>query len=290
MKQRKTQILFIALIALAATSVSAFVTLSPTRTWSSPPTYIVDNRGLVGVNDGNGGATLTRNAVTSTAAWNGGGAGTVVNAVVGSVASFTLGDGVPMLNFRDPINACTGNCLAATFTGFFSGNTINDADIITNTSHAWTSQGEDPGGAGCNGEFYIEGVMVHEIGHGLGLGHTNVGGATMFPSVSACNNGPATTAADDNAGIVFLYGGGGGGGDSCAGSCGGQSPDGCWCDAACINFGDCCPDKRVECGGAGAAGSCVGSCGLQSAPGSCWCDDQCVNFGDCCANKQAICG
>ncbi len=32
-------------------------------------------------------------------------------------------------------------------------------------------------------------------------------------------------------------------------ACGSQSPDGCFCDAACANFGDCCPDKFELCGG-----------------------------------------
>jgi hypothetical protein len=32
-----------------------------------------------------------------------------------------------------------------------------------------------------------------------------VSGATMFPSVSACNNGPASTEADDENGINDLY-------------------------------------------------------------------------------------
>ncbi|HEX2163166.1 MAG TPA: matrixin family metalloprotease [Thermoanaerobaculia bacterium] len=213
---RRTLVLAAALMLLS-TAASAFVLLSPARTWDNPPNYIVDNRGLVGVNDGNGGEVATRNAIVSSSAWNGAGAGTVVNATVGSVSGFSLGDGVPMLNFQDPQGACGGNCLAATFTGFFSNRgdgtvRINDADIVTNTSHSWTSQGEDPGGSGCSSEFYVEGVMVHEVGHGLGLGHTNVSGATMFPSVSACNNSPASTAADDNNAIVALYGGGGGGG------------------------------------------------------------------------------
>jgi hypothetical protein len=219
MRLTKPLALAAALVLLATAAASAYVLLSPTRSWPSTPTYIVDNRGLTGVNDSDGGATATRNAITSTAAWNGAGSGTVINATVGSVSSFQLGDGVPMLNFRDPVGACSGNCLAATFTGYYGGGDIDDADIVTNTSHAWTSQGEDPGGSGCSGEFYIEGVQVHEIGHGLGLGHTNVSGATMYPSVSACNNGPATTEADDENGINALYGGGGGGGGGGGSSC-----------------------------------------------------------------------
>ena len=117
----------------------------------------------------------------------------MLTATVGSVAGWQLGDGQAMLNFTDPERVCTGSCLAATFTGFYTGSTINDADIVTNTRYAWTSLGEPDG---CSSEFYIEGVMVHEVGHLLGLGHTNVAGATMYPSVSSCNNNPASTEAD----------------------------------------------------------------------------------------------
>ncbi|MEZ4446673.1 MAG: hypothetical protein R3B72_46780 [Polyangiaceae bacterium] len=32
-------------------------------------------------------------------------------------------------------------------------------------------------------------------------------------------------------------------------SCGGQAPGGCWCDAACVDYGDCCSDYQGVCGG-----------------------------------------
>ncbi len=190
---------------LVAGSVSAYVLLSPRRTWDSDPNVIVDNRGQASIASTDMGRNATRNAIVSTAAWNGAGSGTVVNATVGSVSSWRLGDGIPMLNFRDPQGACSGNCLAATFTGYYTQRSngtyrIYDADIVTNTAHSWASLGES-----CSGEFYIEGVMVHEIGHGLGLGHTSVSGATMYPSVSSCNNGPASTETDDENGIDSLY-------------------------------------------------------------------------------------
>ena len=47
---------------------------------------------------------------------------------------------------------------------------------------------------------------MHEVGHGLGLGHTNVSGATMLPTVAFCDNGPATIEQDDADGINALYG------------------------------------------------------------------------------------
>lgn len=233
-------------LMLAAT-VSGYVLLNPRRTWSSTPTYIVDDRGQASITDNDGGLSNTIAAIESNDAWNGAGSGTVINATAGNVSGFTLGDGVPMLNFADPTGQCDGTCLAATFTGFYAQSgkgknrkyTITDADIVTNTAYDWTSTSEPDG---CNGEFFIEGVQVHEIGHALGLGHSNVNGATMFPSVASCNNGPATIAADDIAGIVDLYGGGGGG------SCDlGQNGDSCTAN------GQCCSGK---CKGRAGAQTC----------------------------------
>jgi hypothetical protein len=197
----------IVILALVAGSASAYVLLSPRRTWDSPPNLIVDNRGLSSVNDGDLGRTRVRNAITSSSAWNGAGTGTRINATVGSVSGFSLGDGRPMLNFTDPVGACTGSCLAATFTGFYQSrgngtNRITDADIVVNRAFNYTSAGETDG---CSSEIYIEGVMVHETGHLLGLAHSTVSGATMFPSVSYCNNNPATIETDDRNGINDLY-------------------------------------------------------------------------------------
>jgi Matrixin len=227
------------LALLVAGSISAYVLLSPRRTWDSPPNVIVDSRGQSSITDGSGGANRTASAITSSQAWNGAGQGQMLTASVGSVAGWQLGDGQPMLNFGDPENACKGTCLAATFTGFYGNRgdgtyRINDADIVTNASYNWTSEGEADG---CSSEFFIEGVMVHEVGHLLGLGHTDVSGATMYPSVSSCNNNPASTEADDEAAINDLYGGSGGGpactllprgascssnGQCCSGSCKGK--------------------------------------------------------------------
>lgn len=216
MNKKLIPLFVLALVLLMAGSGSAYVLLSPNRTWNCPPDYIVDNvaGGVPSILDADGGATRVVDAINSTAGWNGDGSGTVIKAHKGSVSGFALGDSVPMLKLSDPLSACTLSCLAATFTGYYSERAagsgswkIDDADIVTNsTGYNWTSQGEDPGGAGCSSEIYIEGVMVHEAGHGLGLGHTPVSGATMYASVSYCNNNPATTEADDASGLNFLYG------------------------------------------------------------------------------------
>ncbi|MDX1501591.1 MAG: matrixin family metalloprotease [Thermoanaerobaculia bacterium] len=231
-KIRSSRILLAAaVVSFLATSLFAYALLNPRRVWrETPVTYIVDDRGQASIDEPDHGLSATINAINSQDAWNGAGAGDVVNAVAGDISGFQLGDNIPMLNFTDPTGQCSGNCLAATFTGFYSRRGrnvfIDDADIVTNTAYDWTSESET---GGCSGEFFIEGVQVHEIGHGLGLGHTNVTGATMYPSVSSCNNGPATTEADDEAGICDLYGCGGGGCDL------GQKGDSCSADNQCCS-------------------------------------------------------
>lgn len=237
--KNKAHLIRISAIAAGLTvfgSVSAFVLLDPPRTWDSAPTYIVDNRGMASITDDDGGVSDTINAITSNQAWNGAGVGTVIGAQAGSVAGWQLGDGIPMLNFDDPEHACNGSCLAATFTGFFENRSdgtvrIFDADIVTNDRFAWTSESEPDG---CLSEFFIEGVQVHETGHALGLGHSNVAGSTMFPSVSSCDNGPSSISPDDADGLRALFTGGGG--EPPPPACDlGQRGDVCTSDAECCS-------------------------------------------------------
>src|SRR5688572_14639777 len=130
----------LAFLLLLLGTGSAYVTLSPARTWNCPPDYIVDNvaGGVPSILDADGGATKVVDAINSTAGWNGDNSGTVIRAHKGSAAGFALGDGTPMLKLSDPLSACVSPCLAATFTGYYSERTagsgswrIDDADMVT---------------------------------------------------------------------------------------------------------------------------------------------------------------
>jgi predicted Zn-dependent protease len=108
-----------------------------------------------------------------------------------------------MLNTNGGV--CSDTCLAATLTGYYVSQTgddrIYDADVYTNQAYQYYSSGE----SGCSGEFDINSIMTHEVGHVIGIGHSNVSGATMYPSISACNTAPRTLASDDIAARDDLY-------------------------------------------------------------------------------------
>ena len=81
-------------------------------------------------------------------------------------------------------------------------------------------------------------------------------------------------------------------GGECAGNCGGSGPSGCYCDASCVDFGDCCSDACSSCGycGGSTGYGCAGNCGGSSPDESCYCDDLCVSYGDCCSDACSECG
>lgn len=197
---KKQTILSLALtlmvLVVSAEPVMAYTLLSPRRRWSTTPVTVrVYNVGNSSITDSNGGVTATVNAIR---AWGMISSSTTSSAAVRGSAPATI-----MLNTNGGV--CTGGCLAATLTGYYTTQSgddrINDADVYTNTSQPLYSSGE----AGCSGEYDIDGIMTHEVGHVIGIGHSSVSGATMYPSVSACNTGPRSLEADDRAARDDLY-------------------------------------------------------------------------------------
>lgn len=82
--------------------------------------------------------------------------------------------------------------------GYFpeSGSLSSSGDIHFDSDDLWTTSFGSPG-------FDIFQVFTHELGHALGLDHTNVPRSLMNPYYSEAFSGPQ---ADDFAGMQFLYG------------------------------------------------------------------------------------
>jgi hypothetical protein len=106
-------------------------------------------------------------------------------------------DGLNLVVFR---NASSGSAIATTY-WWSSGSNIIDADIVF-WDGAFTFYA---GSTGCSGGFYIEDIAAHEFGHVLGLGHSTIPTATMYPSTAACDMRNRTLDPDDIAGVTALY-------------------------------------------------------------------------------------
>jgi hypothetical protein len=56
------------------------------------------------------------------------------------------------------------------------------------------------------GEVDLQGVAAHEYGHALGLDHSDVGGTTMWPSITGSGSAQRSIEEDDVAGVKAIYG------------------------------------------------------------------------------------
>jgi hypothetical protein len=100
-------------------------------------------------------------------------------------------------NIASSLSSCGGGgTLAFTETPISDGWRIRFCD-------EWTW---DDGPSTIGGRWDIQGIMTHEYGHALGLGHSSTSGATMFPSGSPGQTSIRSIEADDIAGVQCIYG------------------------------------------------------------------------------------
>lgn len=60
---------------------------------------------------------------------------------------------------------CTSTCLALTALVLQPGQVIVESDVIFNAGYSWQTNGSD---------YDVQAAAAHELGHSLGIGHTNV--------------------------------------------------------------------------------------------------------------------
>lgn len=223
----KKQALVLGLLGLAgllSTSAFGFELLNPARKWFQginggpndlPVQILVNNGGEESVNDGDHGVTACRNAI---AAWNAEVQGNLVG--TGTTSSNAVGnDGVNVVSFNDPAKIVR-NAIAVTLVGYYDSGqseTVNGIDfgryLDSDTSFSKRLTFTTQAIGSCSDSYDIQATQTHETGHALGLGHSSVTSALMYPSVSSCTF--KRIAADDHDGINTIYTPGFGGGTGC---------------------------------------------------------------------------
>jgi len=119
--------------------------------------------------------------------------------VMNSTAAVSSGDRVNSMAFSSTnFGQSFGSNTLAVTTYWFSGSTMSEADILFNSNQPWDSYR----GALRSGGYDIQRVALHESGHALGLAHSSVSSAIMYPYI----NNTYTLTSDDIAGAQAMYG------------------------------------------------------------------------------------
>jgi len=128
-------------------------------------------------------STVTGQITTCKALLNGGNTGARANRRDGQntigwakLGGQTLGV-TNYLSYGSPILTCGSNSFQSLF----------EADVRLTTSYRWTN---GSGGCPCaaGSAIYLNGVAQHELGHVIGLCHTNQPNDLMYPSFGVCEN------------------------------------------------------------------------------------------------------
>jgi hypothetical protein len=167
------------------------------------------------------------------------------------------------------------NALGITWTHYdASSGKIFDADAHYNPKYTWSTTGS-------LSAIDVQSVVTHEIGHQLGLDHSNDQNATMFYATGNGDTSQRSLAADDLAGLCHLY------------PTGSTPPPECTTPAQCALNETCQNQKCVPAGQKGYGGTC--SSGKDCTSGLClesggntFCSQACGTGNTCPNGDQCV--
>jgi hypothetical protein len=127
-----------------------------------------------------------------------------------------VNDGLSTITFEDPQNLLSAGVLGAATVGFYTtsatevvnGTTFfkyTDSDVVLNNGVLFTSF-KEADDLGANGNQYdMEGIVVQEVGHSIGLDHPSIEQASMYGTLSSNDWRKRNLDDDDINGARFVY-------------------------------------------------------------------------------------
>ncbi|HKQ58879.1 MAG TPA: matrixin family metalloprotease [Candidatus Eisenbacteria bacterium] len=123
-------------------------------------------------NQGSGKGTALSGAA---AAWTGVSGANHNVTIAGTTTAGFVTDGINTLRWANG-SGCTGSCLALTALVLASGQRITETDVTFNNAVTWTTNGNN---------YDTQAVATHELGHCMGIHHTNLTSTSPRPTMYA---------------------------------------------------------------------------------------------------------
>jgi len=128
--------------------------------------------------------------------------------VMNSTAAVATGDGVNSMVFTNTVFGQSFGAYTLAVTYYrYSGSRMSEADILFNTAQQWDSyRGNLRFGSNGYAIADIQRVVLHELGHVIGLAHPDQAGQNVDAVMNSVISNRYTLSADDIAGGQALYG------------------------------------------------------------------------------------